>query len=320
MFVYAVLLAAVSAIGLAIGTHLQHRAVRSQSAPTTDGGGAAVLGALRQRSWLLGMGVIVVATLLNIVALGLAPIALVQPVGALSLVCAALISARVLRVRLGRKLIGGIAVSVVSVGAFIALSSGYARDAHPTSAQMYMLAGLMASLLAVAAVVARAAHGHLPRVIVAGVLFGTVASAVHIVVSEVFACFRGAYCVASDPKGGLLPLVVLLVLLIAASALGEWLVQTAYASGPPETVLASLTVIDPIVAVLVGAAILGEYVLMPVPVIIALALAGLAACVGIAMIVRNHPGHLGPAKAVDAPTTVISEIAPRVQRESVTCE
>ena len=44
----------------------------------------------------------------------------------------------------------------------------------------------------------------------------------------------------------------------AAVLVGGWLVQQAFASGPPEVVIACLTVVDPIVAVLLGAVLLGE--------------------------------------------------------------
>jgi len=310
MHVFAVFLAAVSAIGLAVGTHLQHGAVRSQTTPTAASPRAAVLSALRRPSWLLGMGIITASTILSIVALGLAPVALVQPIGALSLVGATLISARVLRVRLNRGLVGGIGLAVLSVGAFVGLSSGYVRDVRPAGTELFALAGLMLAMLVAAAIVARASHGHLARVITAGVLFGTVAAAVHIVASEVIACLSGEACRVVSLSGDLLALGTLLVLLLLGSMLGAWLVQTAYASGPPETVLAGLTVIDPIVAVLVGAAILGEYVIMPMSVVLALTFAGIAACVGIAIIVRHHPGHVRATTPRNEPPASQEHTAP----------
>ena len=45
---------------------------------------------------------------------------------------------------------------------------------------------------------------------------------------------------------------------VAAILAGGWLIQQAFASGPPEVVVACLTVVDPIVAVLFGVALLGE--------------------------------------------------------------
>ncbi len=40
--------------------------------------------------------------------------------------------------------------------------------------------------------------------------------------------------------------------------LGTYFVQTAYAQGPPDLVVAGLTVIDPLVAILIGVLVLGE--------------------------------------------------------------
>ena len=310
MHVFAVLLAVVSAIGLATGTHLQHRAVSTQTTSSGASAGASVVEAIRRPAWLLGMTVMVAATLVSVVALGLAPVALVQPIGALSLVCAALISARVLRVRINRGLVTGIGLAVLSVGAFVGLSAGFVRESTPSDAELFALAGLMLALIVVAVVVVRASRGHLARVITAGVLFGSVAAAVHIVASEAIACLGGGACRLVGASAQPLPIAVLFVLLVSGSVLGGWLVQTAYASGPPETVLAGLTVIDPIVAVLIGAAILGEYVIMPFPVVLALICTAAVACFGVALIVRHHPGHLAsPATPAGAPVEAVP--APR---------
>ena len=46
--------------------------------------------------------------------------------------------------------------------------------------------------------------------------------------------------------------------LAAAGLGGFYLVQTAYAVGPPDLVIAGLTVVDPIVAVGIGVIVLGE--------------------------------------------------------------
>jgi len=43
-----------------------------------------------------------------------------------------------------------------------------------------------------------------------------------------------------------------------ALALGGWFMQQSYAAGPPQLAVASVTVVDPIVAVLIGVVLLGE--------------------------------------------------------------
>ncbi len=313
MILLAVILAVVGALGLAVGTHLQHRAVRSdagqvalaehcaparhtpsavQVAPIERAGTAhrAVTRAMRTPLWLLGAGIIVLQTALNVVALGLAPVAVVQPIGSLALVCAAIISARTLGVRIGGGLMAGIALAVAAVALFVGISAGYALDLRATAAEAALLCGLLLALIVLGVLVARRRSGHLSRVVGAGVIFGSVASAMHVVAVEVFALLR------AEPTGDVSPplLAVLFVLLLGATAVGAWLVQTAYASGPPETVLAGLTVLDPLVAVLIGGLLLGEIAGIPPVALIGLLLSGIAACAGIAAVVRSHPGIGAP--------------------------
>nr|BFF20607.1 hypothetical protein GCM10025730_41280 [Promicromonospora thailandica] len=76
---------------------------------------------------------------------------------------------------------------------------------------------------------------------------------------------------------------------VAAMVLGGWLVQQAYPAGPPEVVVACLTVVDPIVAVLLGAVLLGEGSDTPVGTWFLLGGAALAAVVGVVVLARLHP-------------------------------
>lgn len=294
----AIALAAVGALGLAAGTHLQHRAVREGAMAGAPRASAAAVRALARPGWLLGMGVIALATALNVVALGLAPIALVQPVGSLALVCAALISALALRVPLRRGLLAGISLAVLSVAVFVGVSARFALETRATDATVSALCWLLLLLCLIGLIVVRRRAGHLARVACAGVIFGGVASAVHVVAVEAIARFaggahgseaEGAHAIAPEPVSAFV-LWALVAVIAAACGLGMWLVQTAYASGPPETVLAGLTVIDPLTAVAVGAVLLGEYGRIPLPGILALALSGVAALLGIVLIVRHHPG------------------------------
>lgn len=300
-------LAAAGAVGLAAGTHLQHRAVRSRSegpSQPRERGRDAVLRAFGDPAWLLGTGVIVLATVLNIVALGLAPIALVQPVGVLALICAAVISARALGVRMNRGLVRGIAMTGLSVVAFVGVSSAFVRDTTAAEPEALRLVWALLALIALGAVAARKRAGHLARVVGAGVLFGAVAASAHVVSAAALGILSAPEGIASAVAHSAIPLPLLgllLLLLAAASALGAWLVQTAYASGPPETVLAGLTVIDPVIAVAVGAALLGEYAPMPPVALLLLAVSGLVACCGVAGIIRNHPDGPGTNRTAVAP-------------------
>lgn len=77
--------------------------------------------------------------------------------------------------------------------------------------------------------------------------------------------------------------------LLAATALGGWFVQNAYASGPPDLVIAGLTVVDPAVAIMIAIVILGEASEAGVFQIIGFVASGIVASVGVVMLARVHP-------------------------------
>lgn len=304
MLILAISLATIGAFGLAVGTHLQHRAIGQGTKAPGQSMNIRVVRALRNPLWVLGTVIIVVQTVLNVVALGLAPVAVVQPVGSLALVCAVIISARAIGIRMNRRLVLGIAAAVGSVVLFTAISSAFVREVRPTETTATVLAWLLLCLTIIGVAVAYRSMGHITRVVTVGVMFGAVASTMHIIAGEVFTLFSddfgdrpahsmilGAQLAAGSPIS-LLTLWILLVLVVIATVVGAWLVQTAYSSGPPETVLAGLTVIDPFIAVLIGAFLLGEYAPVPPLGIVGITLSGVAACISLMVIVRNHPALL----------------------------
>jgi threonine/homoserine efflux transporter RhtA len=102
------------------------------------------------------------------------------------------------------------------------------------------------------------------------------------------------------------PSVLAAVIGIGVAVLvGGWLVQQAFASGPPEVVIACLTVVDPIVAVLLGSTLLGEAAHTPSRTWALLVAAALVATVGVLALARHHPdaaraGVSAPARPVRA--------------------
>ena len=75
----------------------------------------------------------------------------------------------------------------------------------------------------------------------------------------------------------------------AAVLVGGWLVQQAFGAGPPEVVIACLTVVDPIVAVLLGAVLLGEGAATPRDTWLLLGGAAITATAGVIALARHHP-------------------------------
>jgi drug/metabolite transporter (DMT)-like permease len=111
----------------------------------------------------------------------------------------------------------------------------------------------------------------------AGVLYGFVATLAKVVIGRLqqgeFEWLTGLCVVA----------------LLAATALGAYFVQNAYATGPPDLVIAGLTVIDPMVAVAIGILVLGEASQAPLWAIGVFILAGVIAVLGVFQLARNHP-------------------------------
>lgn len=282
---FAVLVALAAVLCLALGTHAQHRAVAA---------GATTLRSIaRSPLWLVGMGLIVLETVLNIFALGLAPVALIQPLGALSLVAVVLLGLREGRTQhFTGRVVAGIILTVASVGLFVGLSAPWSTPPEAAPARVLLLAFLLVSFAVLAGAVAVSALGHLVRIVCGGAVFGAVAASAHVLLHDVRAALPG--------RPDLLHAMstvhwVLLGAMIAGSLAGMWIVQTAYRSGPPETVLAGLTVIDPLVAVGIGTVLLGEYSQLPVPVLSGLLAAAASAVVGVCLLVRAHPAVEQPA-------------------------
>ena len=85
-------------------------------------------------------------------------------------------------------------------------------------------------------------------------------------------------------------LTIVSALALAAAALtGGYFVQSAYSSGPPDLVIAGLTVVDPIIAVIIGASLLGEGARTPVWALLVWVLAGSIAAVGVVLLAKYHP-------------------------------
>ena len=147
----------------------------------------------------------------------------------------------------------------------------------PTRAQEVLTAWIAAAVTAAFAVLA-VALSRRPSAFVyilgAGVLFGFVAVCVRL---------ASIHLLRGDP-GGVLGLGVPwfeVAILVASGGLGVYFVQSAYQHGPPDLVVAGLTVIDPMVGVLMGIVVLGELEPgLPVWVGLCMATAGAVATLG----------------------------------------
>jgi hypothetical protein len=249
----AILLAVLAAIALAFGAQFQNLAVSSSREKHIQPKGSLSLKELgrlilRPR-WVSGTGLMVLGMLLQLGALSLAPLIVVQPVGAIALVITSLLNARHTKTRLNNATIFAIALSTFGVGGFVITASQVAAQVELTDENLLRVLVLFVSVLVVFAAlfftVGKKAKA-LSYILGAGVLYGFVVTLAKVTIQRLY-----------QMDYDFLTLVAVLSM-IGAILLGGWFVQNAYASGPPDLVIAGLTVIDPIVAIAIAIGILGE--------------------------------------------------------------
>ena len=297
MIIGGVVAALLGAVVLAFGAQFQNRGV--QAVGDHDGergdhgersgiGLRQVLGLLRNRGWLLGSSLLTLAVLLQLVGLLLAPLPVVQPLGVLSLVTTALLGRRLNHAQLPRRGVVGIAASVVGVTVFVVVAAFTTRStpADVGAAVPVLVLGGVVLLLALAGyLVGRKRLPALAFAVAGGICFGFVATLMKIVLDRSAAAVQhGSLLDSSTP--------FTLLVLVAAGAVGLGgisLVQTAYAVGSPDLVVAALTVNDPLVAVSLGIGLLGAAKGAPLWAFPVFVVAEVVAVFGVVRLARNPP-------------------------------
>lgn len=294
--VLAILLAALGAVALSIGAQFQNDAVTKHHAPKSPKFGSLsvrqILDLLRRPRWIAGTSFLVLAVVLQLTALWFAPLIVVQPVGVLALIITSVLNARLHRVKLDRPTWIAIFITTFGVAGFVALASDAAAKAEMTDSKLLQVVGILILLLAFFGVMfwwQGAKTRAINYIFGAGLLYGFVASLAKVVLSRL-------------QQGLLDPLTILAaVALLAATVLGGWFVQNAYASGPPDLVIAGLTVIDPLVAVGIAIVILGEASSANWFQILGFAVCGLVSTLGVLLLSKVHPQMTGEHKTKAQP-------------------
>lgn len=292
----AILLAALAAVAMSFGAQFQNDAVMERHATKEPGRGSLsfkqVISLLSRPRWLGGLGMMGLGVILQLVALSMAPLIVVQPVGAIALIITPILNAKINKTKLDSRTWFAIGLTTLGIGAFVGQATGVAKEAKLTDANLLQVLGaLIAILIALGLwfVLSGKRAKALTFVLGAGVLYGFVATLAKVVIQRIY-------------QGEFEWLTILcLVALIGAVLLGGWFVQNAYASGPPDLVIAGLTVIDPIVAVSIGIVILGEAQQASVPTMIGFGIAAAIAVVGVFRLAKVHPELvIKPAKSSSA--------------------
>jgi hypothetical protein len=283
--------ALIGACFLSVGAQLQHHGVAKVEASAGHGDGGMSLrnlGLLLARpSWVIGTLLLGLAIVFQLVSLKLSPIILVQPLGVVGLVITSILNARVSGVKLNHRSVVAVILCVSGVGAFVLLAAVFARDLPVSSrALIVILIVLAVVLIAFGALFWFLRHRFkaIIYVVGAGVLYGFVATLAKVAIDRI-----------SNQEWDWL-LVACIVALLLAAVLGAYFVQNAYASGPPDLVIAGLTVIDPLVAVTIGIVVLDEAAGAPWWAMLGFAITGAVAIFGVFQLAKHHP-----QTAADAP-------------------
>ncbi|MFF8673442.1 hypothetical protein [Streptomyces sp. NPDC015242] len=254
----AVALSLVSAVAYAAAAVAQERlAARSP--------GAGALRLLARGAWWWSVGLNAAAALLHVVALRYGPLTLVQPLGALTLVAAVPLGARMAGRRVTAVEWKGTGLTLLGLGAILVTASGPAPGDVLSVPEALVVAGATAALIGVLS--RPGTRPGLRHATASGVASG-VASALTQTVTVA----------ATDRSGPVLSLQVAgVALLVAAFAAGGLLLsQTAYRGGLGGP-LAMVTLANPLAAAVIGLSLLGERLQGgPAGVLLALAGAGLA--------------------------------------------
>lgn len=239
-----------------------------------------MLSLLRRPSWVVGTALLGLAVVFQLGSLALSPITIVQPIGVVGLIITSVLNSRISGVRLGKRVTASIALAVLSIAIFVFVAATNVSDQVVTDVKLITILITFAVVLLLALVMFilyRHRGIALIYIVGAGVLYGFVATFAKVVISRLQ---QGDFewltwtCVAA---------------LAAGALLGMLFVQNAYSSGPPDLVVAGLTVIDPMVAVFIGILILGEAANAPLWVSVVFVVTGVTAMIGVVGISRFHP-------------------------------
>lgn len=283
--------ALVGAVFLAVGAQLQQRGVskvNDQTETKRSLGVTQVLALARRPSWLIGTLCLGLAIALQLFSLYLAPLTVVQPLGAVALVITAVLNARLTKVKLDAAALRAMAFCVGGVGLFVAVAAVTTTTLPILQPQLVAVAIILAVVLLLLGsgfVLLRRRLTRLFYVVGAGVLFGFVATLAKVLIGRVQTIVKADFhLVAADWLT-----LACVVGLLAAAILGTYFVQTAYSSGSPDVVVAGLTVIDPLVGVTIGIVVLGEAAHAPLWAGFVFIIAGAVAVFGVIRLSRRRP-------------------------------
>jgi drug/metabolite transporter (DMT)-like permease len=270
------LLAALAAVLFALGAVLQHEAADL----SRTAGGLSLRRLVKRRRWMLGQGATMLGTGTQVAALAVAPVAVVQPVLAVSLVFGlGLRAVRTRQVPLRRELVG-VALTTGGLAVFLVAARPAVAAHHPPPSTVAILIAVGGSVVLVAAatLLGHGPHGALACGAAAGIAAGIGAVLISVGIRSLREDGWARALAGATVWGAAVVAVV--------AILGG---QQAYARGSLSWSLPALILLDPLAAV-PAARLLLEETLQPGKAAIWLPAAVLAA-VGVVVLARTGQPH-----------------------------
>lgn len=267
-----VLLCLLSAVAYASGAILQERV--ATAAPDRT------YAPVRHGAWWAAVALNGLGAVLHVVALVYGPLSLVQPLGALTIVFALPLAALFVGRRAGRAAWRGAVMATVGLAGLLALTGG-ADTRAPDAAQRPVLAAVTIGVVGLVFLAAQLVGRPVVRSVLlagaAGVAFGIASVFVKSVTLGPF---------WDDPAGRLPSLAVIAVLATA----GLLLSQASYRGAGLAAPLATVTVVNPVVAAAVGLTLFGESFRYGVPGTVLALGSGVVAATGLILLTTARRG------------------------------
>ncbi|MEV6776576.1 DMT family transporter [Streptomyces syringium] len=278
-----VLLCLISAAAYAAAAIAQERV-----AATSDG---VTYAPLRRPGWWGAVALTGVGAALHVVALALGPLSLVQPLGALTLVFALPMAALIVHRPVGAAGWRGAVLATVGLAGLLSLTG----TPHPEPLGGAERPVLAAVVLAAVAALVLAAH-RMRRPVVRGVTLASAAGAAFGIASVFTKAAAEDW--TDRATGSLLPTLGIIAVLATAGLL---LSQAAYRGAGLAAPLATVTVVNPVVAAAVGIAVLGEGFRYGVAGGVLAVVAGAVATTGVVMLTLRASPAEGSAGSAPVP-------------------
>jgi drug/metabolite transporter (DMT)-like permease len=239
------LLAVLAAVLFAVGAVLQHEAAELSKTAR----GLSLRRLIKRRRWMLGQSATLLGTGVQVVALAVAPVAVVQPILAVTLVIS--LAFRAVRNRTAplRLELFGAALTTAGLAVFLLAAEPAAPSGHgpPSSLEVIFAVALSLALVLGATLLGHGAHGAVACGGVAGIAAGIAAVLISVGVRSLQENGWARALAGVTVWGAIL---VALIAIVAG--------QQAYARGRLAWSLPALIVLDPLAAVPAAWLLLGE--------------------------------------------------------------